>query len=143
MCHAFLYCMESFVRVLVKPSPLLLFHHALFFLLLACGLWLGPSMLMIKATLVLDLGAVHELPLYVALLTYRHVGTAQLAISALLQCTQHTHARKHAHTHAPAHACTVCHHDCGPSHGSKPCAACTLPTESTPLLTANSAGLSE
>jgi hypothetical protein len=46
--HAYLYCMESGLRVLIKPSPLLLVHHALFFLLLACGLWLGPSMLLIK-----------------------------------------------------------------------------------------------
>lgn len=71
MSHAFLYCLEGALRVLVKPSPVLLVHHFLFFFLLCCGLWMGPSALLIKTTVVLDLFAVHELPLYVALLLYR------------------------------------------------------------------------
>jgi hypothetical protein len=63
--------MEGALRAAVKPSAVLLVHHALFFVLLCAGLWLGPSALLIKLTVVLDLGAVHELPLYVALLLYR------------------------------------------------------------------------
>lgn len=78
MSHAFLYCMEGALRVLVRPSRVLVVHHALFFVLLAAGIWLGPSALLIKLTLVLDLGAVHEAPLYAALLAYRLSGSARL-----------------------------------------------------------------
>jgi len=73
MSHAFLYCMEGGLRCMVKPNLMLMVHHFLFFVLLACGLWMGPNALLVKMTVVLDLGAVHEVPLYVSLLAYRWV----------------------------------------------------------------------
>ncbi|KIZ01248.1 hypothetical protein MNEG_6713 [Monoraphidium neglectum] len=76
--HAFMYCAEGGLRATVKPSRLLLVHHALFFVLMASSLWTGPSLLMVKATIVLDLGAVHELPLYIALLLYRLSSSTRL-----------------------------------------------------------------
>jgi hypothetical protein len=48
MSHAFLYCMEGGLRATIKASWLLLLHHTLFFVLLASGLWVGPSMLMVE-----------------------------------------------------------------------------------------------
>jgi hypothetical protein len=49
--HAFMYCAEGGLRATVKPSRLLLVHHALFFVLMASSLWTGPSLLMVKVGL--------------------------------------------------------------------------------------------
>ncbi|KAI9021137.1 hypothetical protein DFJ74DRAFT_707105 [Hyaloraphidium curvatum] len=68
--RAFLYAMEAGLRILVKPNPIILLHHAIFFLLLALGCWLA-DMFLLKITLVLDLGAAHEFPLFAALVGHR------------------------------------------------------------------------
>ncbi|KAI9004357.1 hypothetical protein DFJ74DRAFT_742960 [Hyaloraphidium curvatum] len=71
--HAAMYGAEASLRTLVRRNAIVLLHHALFFLLLALSCWFA-DVLVIKATLVLDLGAAHEFPLFWALLAHRLSG---------------------------------------------------------------------
>jgi hypothetical protein len=65
-----LYAVEASVRSVVKWSWLLIVHHQLFFLIVLLALW-GRNAAVAGLGLVLDLGAVHEVPLYVGLVSYR------------------------------------------------------------------------
>jgi hypothetical protein len=65
-----LYTTEAAVRSVVKPSWLLLTHHLLCFVGLVLVMWTHDAVVL-AAGLVLDLGAVHEAPLYAALLAHR------------------------------------------------------------------------
>lgn len=69
MGRAVLFTVEACVRC-VKWSWLLFLHHVLGILLTASNLWDGSPVLVSLST-VLDLFAVHEMPLYVVLVAYR------------------------------------------------------------------------